>query len=52
MKNEKSLTEKIDAINLDALASKAIINRQIWKKTFLLDSGLRKLPAGCSVTSS
>lgn len=35
MKNEKSLTEKIDAINLDALASKAIINRQIWKKDIL-----------------
>ena len=35
MKNEKSLTEKIDAININSLTSKSIVNRQIWKKEIL-----------------
>lgn len=35
MKNEKSLTERIDAINEKALVAKSIVNRQIWKKEVL-----------------
>lgn len=35
MKNEKSLTEKIDAININSLTEKSIVNRQIWKKEVL-----------------
>lgn len=34
MKKEE-LTKKIDAINLDALTNKSIVNRQIWKKEVL-----------------
>lgn len=34
MKNEE-LSKKIDAINLDALTNKSIVNRQIWKKEVL-----------------
>lgn len=29
------LSKKIDAINLDALTNKSIVNRQIWKKEIL-----------------
>lgn len=29
------LSKKIDAINLDALTNKSIVNRQIWKKEVL-----------------
>lgn len=35
MKNEKSLNEKIDAININSLTEKSIVNRQIWKKEVL-----------------
>jgi hypothetical protein len=34
MKKEE-LSKKIDAINLDALTNKSIVNRQIWKKEIL-----------------
>lgn len=34
MKKE-DLNKKIDAINLDALTNKSIVNRQIWKKDVL-----------------
>ena len=34
MKNDE-LSKKIDAINLDALTNKSIVNRQIWKKEIL-----------------